>query len=500
MRLWALLILCVLSVAPAAQAKTLRDTVDDLIEHTRRLEGKTARLGDASHGDIQSAKNQLSQLTKYISELSSDRRTIDGLDKVLRDYENDARRILDSLQILDRMASNAHKIEPSINECKKNQRDLTRSLQLVIEREGNDLDDVEKVAKQIGIKAEALLDASSDHIDDLDDGLRDLGRSLPRNRDFSRVAANLSDSGNEIFTREHRFAEQVIDACADLVDYKDHPGYKAAKEYFEDRDGAIARYLDDGKDWMALHSDIGDRMCTFGQKIREAYCALDPGAIDADRLVEAYNREITSGSNRFRKMIDDAVDLYELDLAHVGANLENEDPDVERLYARMRKRASYYYRLQRANEFRNMANAADRLWIVYGQQQHQRIQGNGFCHVVEKYIPGASPRMRVDCVEISKCTVWEIKSDSSGNQSRGRSQAADYAKSINSWMEGVAKRTEIKPANGSPRKGMTFDEDFLAYAAASNCLVEGRGYFEGDLLTYPRCRNDLDLLCEPQPK
>ncbi len=497
--LFAPLTLVVALIGPPAQAQTLGDIVENLIEHTERLEDRTSRLGNADSGDIQTAKSQLSTLTRYIYELRSYRQTIDGLAPILRFYEDDAGRILEALDRLDDMAGYSGRIAPLAELCDDQEREFTRDLQRIIERNNTDRSDVINAATDVSRAADGYLDTSKDIIEDIEGAHRNLGRTLPRNGDFRGVASNLEDAGDEILSREMDAAELVLDACAGLVDYEDHPGFEVAIAFFDDLDGAIERYLDDGNAWMDLHSDIGDKMCEFGQTIREEFCKLDPGATNADQLVSAYNNEIDRGSARFRTMIDDALDLYERDLAHVGANLEDYDPDVERLYARMRTRAAYYYRIQNSDELRYMSNVAERLWLVYGQQQHERIQGNSSCHVVESYIPGASPRMRVDCVDIRNCTVWEIKSDSPGNQSRGHAQAATYADNINDWMEQLAARADYEPASGSPRRGMTFDADFISHAMANFCLVEGEGYFEGDLLTYPKCRNDLELICETTP-
>lgn len=495
----AILCLALVTVATAVPAQSLDDFEDGLARQIADLERDTAGLDDADAGDIQTAQRQLEQLVRHIGGLTAQRRSLDALDSLLRDYESDADRVEQALEHLGTVVDSADQIEPMVAECEEFQRDFTRDLQRVIERGDTDKSDVDAAALDVSGRAEVNLDQAQEIIADLADARRALDRTLPRSDPFARISDDLSGAADAIWSREMDQAERLLEECEPLVDYEDHPGYEVAVAFFDDRAGAIERFLDDGTAWMDLHSDLGRRMCTFGQTIREAYCAHDPGAPDADATLQAYVNEVVRGSGQFVGMVDDALALYERDLAHVGAALAPFDRDAERLYDRIRARAAYYYRIQNARELRYMSDVAERLWIVYGQQQHQRIQANSFCNVVERYIPGASPRMRVDCVDIARCTVWEVKSDSSISQGNGQRQADAYAAALNDWMADAADGEDIGPASGSPGRGMAFDTRFLEHAAANFCLVEGRGFFEGQVLTYPRCRNDLELLCEDQP-
>ena len=195
-----------------------------------------------------------------------------------------------------------------------------------------------------------------------------------------------------------------------------------AVAFFVDLDEAIEMFLSDGESWLDEHENIGPELCILLTDIRDAYCALDPEPNEEDPRYSSYDSAVSRTQNDFLRAIEGALRDYERNLAGVGAHLAEYDSLADEMYERLRVRAAYCYYLERADELRNMNNVAHRLWILYGIQQHRDLQNNRFCNVIERYIPNQS--LRVDCVDIGRWIVWEIKSETH-DRSSGMNQARE---------------------------------------------------------------------------
>lgn len=488
-----------LLLSAAAQGDEAEDLIDDLERAVADLADTIGSMDPADERDIDSVRGDVDDIRDIVADLVPFEDAVDGLERRIDDYEDDLDRVDDALVALHGMAEIAGEIEPNVEECEEIEREFTRGLNDLAQA-GNDVDDVERAGAAVGRTVQGYLDdaaATMREMERLHDEARDPGL---RHDDFDDVGEEISDAADSLFAQEDASNEALQETCALLADYENHPGYIAAVTLLIDEDAAADQFVDNAEEWLAIHADLGPGLCTAMRQIRDAYCELDMEANDEDPRFSVYQSAVRDAQATFAERIDDALAHYERNLAGVGASLEGHDNVVDEFYARLRRRAAYYYRVQGSNELRNMSDMALRTWIVYGRQQHERMQDASYCHVVERYVPGSSGSMRVDCVDVAQCIVWEFKSDSPSNQTPGRQQAAGYATAINRWMEGEwDDANPIAPATNSPRPGMTFDEDFLRQAVKNYCLVDGVGQFEGELDTYPRCREDLDVLCDPQP-
>ena len=485
----------------AASVGAWADDAEELIGKLDDAVGDLARtIGSMDEGDtrdIQGARGDIGDIGDILGDLVEFEDSVDGLERLISDYEQDLERADDALAALLGMAELAGQIEPMIERCEEIEREFTRFMQLVVQDEDAELDNVEEHAAAVGRVVQALLDDTEEIIGDMERLHDEASRPGLRHSDFRDVGGALEDAADVLMAIEDDNAEQLGETCELLADYRRHPGYVAAAAFFEDIDTAIDTFIDDAEGWLAEHAEIGPELCAFQTQIRNAYCALDMEMTEEDPRYADYERGVRSTQSAFIRVIDNALSDYERNLAGIGAHLAAYDSLADELYERLRARSAYYYYLQRSDELRNLGHVAWRLWIDYGREQHERLQQSSYCHVVERNPPSYSGR--VDCVDIARCTVWEIKSETH-DPSSGQRQADGYANAINAWMEGQWRSNgPIEPASGSPRRGMAFDDDFLAHAVASRCLVEGNAFFEGEVLTYPRCRNDIDLLCTPQP-
>lgn len=489
-----------LLLSSAAWADDAVELIDDLDRAVDALARSIGAMDAGDPRDIGDVRRDAEDIRDILGDLSEFEDAVDGLERRINDYDQDLDSVDDALVALLGMAEIAGEIEPNVEECERIEREFTRFMQLVVQQADADLDDVEREAEVVGTLVQGYLDAAAETLGDMERLHDEAARPGLRHSDFGDVEDELVDAADALMAQEDASAEVLQETCELLADYERHPGYIAAVTFLDDQDAAIDQFIDDAEEWLAVHEDIGPNLCTAMRQIRDAYCELDMEAEDEDPRFSGYQAVVRSAQTTFSRMIDDALADYERNLAGLGDNYAQYDSVADELYERLRARAGYYYRVQRSDALRYMSDMAERTWIVYGRQQHERMQTASYCHVVERYVPGSSNTMRVDCVDVGRCIVWEFKSDASSNRGPGQQQADGYAAAINSWMAGQWDDDDpIAPATGSPRGGMSFDGDFLRQAVASYCLVNGVGQFEGQLDTYPRCREDLDVLCDPQP-
>lgn len=465
----------------------------DLRQNMSSLDGADAR-------EVAGIRRDLVTLGNIVDNLKPFERDFEGITEILRDYEDDISRFDRALEVLVSMAEATGQIESMIEHCEEGVREFSRYLQNIVSDEDAELDDLERAAENISREIEDLLDDAADILRDLEGYHRTASRPNMRHRDFTPFNGLMNSVATSVLDNEKYEVDLLLDSCEDLVDYEGTRQYQNAVAIFEDFDQAIEAFVEDGQDWLDEHEDLGEDLCVLMQEVQEAYCSLDMEDVEEDPLYSRYSSVVQNANREFRSRVGDAIADYERDLAGRGRSLAPRDSAADEMYERLRTRVAYYYRVEASEILRNMNNVADRLWTVYGQEQHKRLQNStSYCHVVERTPPGMS-RRRADCVDLSSCVVWEIKSDTH-SRSSALSQAGDYADAINRWMEGEwDEDDQILASSSGPSKGMEFDNTFLEVAVRNRCLENGRGQFTAGWMTYPSCDFDRTRICEPMPK
>lgn len=342
-------------------------------------------------------------------------------------------------------------------------------------------DDADRIAQPLsaGMKGAAQVDRQ---MNDWRDKAKSFSQSDSK---WASVSSNLRDSADRIYAYWRSQDDSAIKACAMITQGRSSPILNAVIAQWRSAQAALGDQLEhDINDWVQRARATYRLDCQAMDDLWQAYCGTDFGPDDPD--AEDYPKQTAARlQDQMQAAMKPVLDELPKLVERVQPLLKKKEtkPRGERLKAELDKQRERLQRLSVQDVWRGANDPVRFFAAEYGKQQHARLWSSEGCKVPtgpdrEARFPGDGPN-KPDCVNPSKCQVWEFKPKSDRGERAGRDQADNYRRIVPAYYNAMYRQKNVPEAALGGQEVMD--------ALVANCLKDGEIKLQVAVETYNMC-------------
>jgi hypothetical protein len=374
-------------------------------------------------------------------------------------------------------------LDNAVVRCEQAERELASFIRKY-ERNSDGIRAIPEKAKQLGAPLAEALKKASDHRRTMESLRNDAARFSSSDDAWRDVVRNVHDSARDTLGYWTGALDKAQRACGEIAKGESHRSVVAAVGALRRSSGSEIDQLErDVRAWTRDAREAYRVDCQGMEQVWEAYCGGD-----FERNEEPDKARASEVARNVERTMRARVDPLLTRLSSLEASVANMQAKSEtksKADALMRELAAEKPRLERLkrNGYRGSNHPLIQYAIEYGKQQHASMERRFSCDVADKPYPNAGGRP--DCVNVSRCMVYEFKPNNQRARSQGNEQLGRYVPAVNRYyaqfLQGGAPSSEL---GGSS----------IMETIKRSCVRDGRVVFAGEVAPYNMCEKRYECV------
>lgn len=438
-------------VVAATAAVALADDESDRAQIEQKID---AKLGDVANdlGHVASASSS-SDVDQAIRDADEVKRAIDELDRVKGDddhakdlvehYPDYVARLDEAARALKDLKDNAGKLDARPQECKDAEQRLQETIRDYVgnadEKAAEGLDKLPDLAAKLGDEWRPRVEEWQQLAERLANDNREDQLSISDGR-WSDVSSNEDSAAYQVFDHWTRTYDATKQACERLAKGKDHPDVVKALAELSGFTGNVKQTYKqleiDYRAWFASVKDLKKLTDDDRAELRQILCTAGEYELDAKvrEVADRWQSKMSSAYGTVTGQADRLIDRADA----VTKRAPKSAPKLKRAVQANLKTIDRI----KESELKGSNDPAVLTKLKYGIDKHKELQAH--CDYAELAISSTDcdnevregSGCRLDCVLTgSRCSIHEIKPDTSTARAEGEKQLRAYKAGLIEWYK-----------------------------------------------------------------